>query len=237
MAINSVGENQSTAVQTPSSTRTDAADGNPKGTLGKDDFLKLLLVQLQYQDPTAPTDAETILNQTSQLAALESTQNTNNALEKLSASLKNTQEFSIIGSIGKRADLGSDAISQQEGSSSTFEVYFPENIKSGVVTMTDLEGNFVADIPIEMPENPDGTRADSLNAGVYQFTWDGLNDQGAKMESGFYRVNSKYIDTNDKQQSTRLGAYPIESVRFEDGKAFLKLGSNYVPLSDIVEVY
>ncbi len=217
--------------------RSDAKDGNPAGILGKDDFLKLLLVQLQYQDPTAPTDSETILNQTSQLAALESTQNTNAALEKLSASLASSQEFSIISSIGKRADLGSDAVSHTEGANTSFEVYFPEDIKSGVVTITDLEDNFVADIPIELPENADGTRADQLNAGVYQFSWDGLNTLGASSDSGIYRVNSKYLDTSGQEQSTRLGAYPIESVRFEDGKAFLKLGSNYVPLADIVEVY
>ncbi|MDQ7068417.1 MAG: flagellar hook capping FlgD N-terminal domain-containing protein [Sulfurimonas sp.] len=200
-------------------------------------FLQLLLVQLQYQDPTSPTDSETILTQTSQLAALESAQNTNDALEKLSLSLQTSQEFSIVNSIGKRADLGSDAITHEEGSSTTFEVYFPEDIKSGSVTITDLDGNFVADIPIEMPENADGTTADQLGAGVYQFTWDGLDARGVSQESGIYRVNSEYLDTADQQQTTRLGAYPIESVRFEEGKAFLKLGSSYVALEDIVEVY
>lgn len=232
MGITSTGANAALTAE-----RSNAKDGNPNGILGKDDFLKLLLVELQYQDPTAPTDTEKILSQTSQLASLESAQNTNDALEKLSASLSNSQEFSIVSSIGKRADLGSDAVAHEEGSNTTFEVYFPEDIKSGVVTITDLEDNFIADIPIEMPENADGTRADQLNAGVYQFTWDGLNSRGVSSDSGIYRVNSKYLDTNNEQQATRLGAYPIESVRFEDGKALLKLGSNYVPLSDIVEVY
>ncbi|RUM62887.1 MAG: flagellar hook capping protein [Sulfurimonas sp.] len=232
MGITSTGVNAALTAE-----RSNAKDGNPNSILGKDDFLKLLLVQLQYQDPTAPTDSETILNQTSQLAALESTQNTNNALEKLSASLQSSQEFSIISSIGKRADLGNNAIAHEEGSNTTFEVYFPEDIKSGVVTITDFEDNFIADIPIEIPKNTDGTRADQLNSGVYQFTWDGLDSSGMRVDSAIYKVNSKYLDTSGQEQSTRLGAYPIESVRFEDGKAFLKLGSNYVPLADIVEVY
>lgn len=205
---------------------------NPKGVLGKDDFLKLLLVELQYQDPTEPTDTEKILSQTSQLATLESTQNTNDALENLANSLQSAQEFSIVASIGKRADLGSDAISHEEGSSTTFEVYFPENIQSGTIDVTDLEDNVVATIPIEIPEDQE-----SLNSGVYQFTWDGLDNRGESVESGVYRVNSAYTDTDGTAQSTRLGAYPIESVRFEEGKPYLKLGSNYVALEDIVEVY
>ncbi|MEA2073870.1 MAG: flagellar hook capping FlgD N-terminal domain-containing protein [Campylobacterota bacterium] len=227
MAITATGENSALT----SSTTTGTAE-NPNGILGKDDFLKLLLVQLQYQDPTEPTDSEKILTQTSQLASLESAQNTNDALEKLSSSLQSSQEFSIVSSIGKRADLGSDAIAQEEGSPTTFEVYFPENIKSGTVDITDLEGNSVATIPIDIPEGQE-----SLNAGVYQFTWDGFNNNGESAESGIYRVNSAYTDPDGTAQSTRLGAYPIESVRFEEGKAFLKLGSNYVALEDIVEVY
>ena len=203
-----------------------------KSILGKDDFLKLLLVQLQHQDPTEPTDSESILTQTSQLAALESAQNTNEALESLSKSLQSSQEFSIISSIGKRADLGSDAISHEEGSNTTFEVYFPEDIANGTVTITDLEDNVIATIPIEIPEDED-----SLNADVYQFTWDGLNSRGESVDSGIYRVNSKYTDPSGNNKETRLGAYPVESVRFEDGKAYLKLGSNYVALEDIVEVY
>ncbi len=232
MAINSIGQNTATNGE-----YSEATVVEDKSILGKDDFLKLLLVQLQYQDPTEPTDSEKILTQTSQLASLESAQNTNDALESLSNSLQSSQEFSIVSSIGKRADLGSDAIAHEEGSNTTFEVYFPEDIASGTVDITDLEDNVIATIPIEMPEDEDGVKDDSLPADVYQFTWDGLDSNGEPVESGVYRVNSAYTDPNGTAQSTRLGAYPIESVRFEEGKAYLKLGSNYVALEDIVEVY
>ena len=48
-----------------------APEPEDKSVLGKDDFLTLLLVELQHQDPTEPTDSATILTQTSQLANLE----------------------------------------------------------------------------------------------------------------------------------------------------------------------
>jgi flagellar basal-body rod modification protein FlgD len=207
-------------------TPTNVADGNPNGILGKDDFLKLLLVQLQYQDPTSPTDAETILNQTSQLAALESTQNTTDALEKLSASLASSQQFSTIAAIGKTADLGSDSIAYTEGSSSTFEVYFPNSVEQGTVSITNEDGQTVG--TLDLGTNP---------AGVYQFTWDGLDAAGNAASSGIYSVNASYTDQNGNAQQTRLGAYPIESMRFENGNTLVKVGSNYVPLENIVEIY
>jgi len=221
MGITSTGANA-----TLSTDRTNVADGNPNGVLGKDDFLKLLLVELQYQDPTAPTDTEKILSQTSQLATLESADNTNKALEELAASLKSADQFGTIAAIGKTADLGSDAIAHEEGSNSTFEVYFPQSIQQGTVDITDASGNVVG--RVDVGTNP---------AGVYQFTWDGLDPNGNSVESGIYSVNSTYTDQDGNTQKTRLGAYPIESVRFDNGNTLVKVGSNYVPLENIVEVY
>ena len=235
MAINSVGENLAVAGQVNT-----VEEVENKNVLGKDDFMTLLLVQLQHQDPTEPMDSAEILTQTSQLAALEASANTNKALEELAASLQSTQEFSTIAAIGKRADLGSDAIAHDEGTVSKFEIYFPEDIAYGAVDITDLEGNIVATINIEVTEkdaNGDNVSANKLDAGVYTFEWNGINNKGEQAESGIYRVKSDYYTPLGDKESTRLGAYPIESVRFENGETYLKLGSNYVLLTDVVEVY
>jgi flagellar basal-body rod modification protein FlgD len=226
MAINSIGENVAT-----NGSYSEATETINKGVLGKDDFMKLLLVELQHQDPTEPMDSEKILTQTSQLASLESAENTNKALEDLAASLGSTNQFSTVSAIGKTADLGSNAIAHDEGDISSFEVYFPESIASGNVEILDSDGNIVDTIPIEMEEG-----ATSKDAGVYQFDWDGAMATG-NAESGVYYVTASYNDTSGNAQTTRMGAYPIESVRFEDGETLVKVGSNYVSLSDVTEVY
>ena len=227
MPINAYGNNAATSANTPvTQERSNTKDGNPNGILGKDDFLKLLLVELQYQDPTAPTDTEKILSQTSQLATLESSDNTNKALKELAASLSNAQQFGTIAAIGKTADLGSDAIAHEKNDSSTFEVYFPKDVEQGSIIVTDGNGNEVS--TIDVGTNP---------SGVYQFTWDGLNSSGQEAEGGIYHINANYTDGDGNAQKTRLGAYPIESVRFDNGNTLVKVGSNYVPLESIREVY
>ena len=205
---------------------TGASASNPKGILKKDDFLKLLLVQLQYQDPTSPTDTEKILSQTSQLASLESSDNTNKALEKLSASLGTAQQFSTIAAIGKTADLGNNSIAYEKGINSTFEVYFPKDIQSGSLELKDSSGNIVQTLGVT-----------ANKAGTYSFTWDGTRSDGLPADSGVYSVSANYTDTNGAAQTTKLGTYPIEAVRFDKGTSLVKVGSSYVPLDSIQEVY
>ncbi len=215
----------SSATETSALQSTSSTKENPNGVLGKDDFLKLLLTQLQYQDPTEPTDAATILTQTSQLASLESADNTNKALEELSATLSNGDQLSVIAAIGKTADLGSNAVTYDE-TATTFEMYFPSDVASGSVEILDSEGKIVQNMNIP-----------ARSSGVQKFTWDGTLSSGEYADPATYYVTASYKDPQGNDLTTRLGTYPIESVRFEEGNTLVKVGSNYVPVDKIVEIY
>ena len=221
MAINSIGQDSSVYGD-----YADKSSEKDKTKLGKDDFMTLLLVEMQHQDPTEPMDSEKILSQTSQLATLESAENTNKTLEDLAKSLGSSQQFSTIAAIGKTADLGSDTIRHEKNTSSTFEMYFPDNVNQGSIEITDGDGQVIKTIDV-------GTKS----SGVYQFTWDGTNGGGNLIDDGVFHANAKYTNDNGETKSTKLGAYPIESVRFDDGKTLVKLGSNYVSLDKVKEVY
>lgn len=222
MAIDAFGNNLSTSSATASST---PAGVNPNGILGKDDFLKLLLLQLKYQDPTSPMDSEKILTQTSQLASLEATSNTNKALETLAASLSASIQYSSVSAIGKIADTGSNAVVFEAGRVTNFEMYYPHNVQSGTINVLDINGNILKSMPL-----------DARNAGVGSFQWNGSDNSGNTVAPGIYYVESNYMDTNGQAQKTRIGTYPIESIRFDKGVASAKLGSNYVPFDSIKEI-
>lgn len=56
-----------------------------EGALGKDDFLKILITQLQNQDPTNPMDDREFISQMAQFSSLEQMTNMNKTLEKFIA--------------------------------------------------------------------------------------------------------------------------------------------------------
>lgn len=221
MAIDAYGNNAVTSTTTTAST----SSVNPNSVLGKDDFLKLLLLELKYQDPTAPMDSEKILSQTSQLAALESSKNTNKALETLAASLTSSMQYSGISAIGKIADTGSNAVSLEKAKNVDFQLYFPDDVTTGKVNIMDVNGNVLRTINIG-----------ATKAGNAQYTWDGKDNTGARLAEGVYYIESSYTKADNTTATTRVGRYPIESIKFDSGKTYAKLGASYVDFSTIKEV-
>ncbi len=62
-----------------------------KKELGKDDFLKLFITRLRYQNPLEPVNDEQFIAQMAQFSSLEQMQNMNSSLSELLTSQKDNQ--------------------------------------------------------------------------------------------------------------------------------------------------
>jgi flagellar basal-body rod modification protein FlgD len=76
---------------------SDATIQNPNGVLGKDDFLKLLVTQLQNQDPMNPMDEKDFMGQMAQFSTLEQITNLVSATDATGFSGQVSQSVALIG--------------------------------------------------------------------------------------------------------------------------------------------
>jgi flagellar basal-body rod modification protein FlgD len=67
------------------------------GTLGKDDFLRLLVTQLENQDPTSPLDDKEFISQMAQFSTLEQMTQMNTTLGNLIVNNKINLSYSLLG--------------------------------------------------------------------------------------------------------------------------------------------
>lgn len=64
--------------------------------LGQEDFLKILLAQLTYQDPLKPMDNQEFISQMAQFSALQQSQESNSNLQTLLSIQSANQSFSLL---------------------------------------------------------------------------------------------------------------------------------------------
>ncbi|GIW78948.1 MAG: flagellar basal body rod modification protein FlgD [Gemmatales bacterium] len=71
----------------------------PSNTLGREQFLNLLLIQLQNQDPLNPVSQSDFTDQLTQLSTLESLNSLNSNIQSLIALQQLTQGANLIGKV------------------------------------------------------------------------------------------------------------------------------------------
>jgi flagellar basal-body rod modification protein FlgD len=93
--------NSTTTTSTTGTTGSDTTGAstptNAKASLGKDDFLKLLVAQLQHQDPMSPMDDKDFMGQMAQFSSLEQMTNISTAIQRMDYSNQLSQSFALIG--------------------------------------------------------------------------------------------------------------------------------------------
>jgi flagellar basal-body rod modification protein FlgD len=66
-------------------------------SLDQDDFLKILITQLQHQDPTAPVEDKDFIAQMAQFSSLQQITNMNAGFQKMSGLLSSSEAAQVLG--------------------------------------------------------------------------------------------------------------------------------------------
>ena len=165
MTVSSTG-NTSLDALTNSYNSTDKAKAEKEDALGTDAFLKMLVAQLQNQDPLNPMDGTDFSAQLAQFSQLEQLMNLNTSMDDLAKSFTTDSDKDLVSYIGKQVtgEIESMEVKNGEVSGGFFSLSGNAEI---MVSITDASGNTVKNMSL-------GTKG----PGAHLIEWDGTDEIG-----------------------------------------------------------
>jgi flagellar basal-body rod modification protein FlgD len=167
------------AQQTNTATASSSASQSSNNALSSlssnfGDFLKLLMTQLQNQDPSSPLDTNQFTSELVQFSSVEQQINTNTSLTQLIQLTQAGEVMQGSSMTGKRVTVSSDHVPLQNG--------------QGTIQFTAPAAEPV-DIAIY---NDSGAKlSDSMlmaSKGSNTWTWNGITSSGSTVPDGSYKV-------------------------------------------------
>ncbi len=208
---------------------TDTVSGS-NSKLDQMDFLKLLMIQLSYQDPLNPMDSAQFSAQLAEFSQLEQltlmNENLDYAMQTnlvLAQSVNNTMAATMIGqdvlAYGNEVEL-------EEGEEATLNYNLSASAQTVTITIKDEAGVTVRTIEVGAQSSDD-----------QQVVWDGLDDDGDELPAGVYTFNvSAETSSGTTVQATTYTAGTINGVSYVDGMAQFLVGSMQISLGDVYKI-
>ena len=208
-----------------------ASGGLTNGTsMGKEDFLKLMLAQLQNQDPLSPMEGTEFASQLAQFTSLEQLMNLNDSMDTsinanyyLSQSINNTLAATLI---GKEVKLSGNSF-QNNGQETTTLGYNLSNSASSVTVKIYNDSGVLVKTIENAPKN----------SGDNKLIWNFTDNEGNSVPQGRYtfKVEPKDAESNLMSYSSYvLGK--IDGVKFTENGTMLVVNGAQYNLSDIMEI-
>ena len=162
----------------PASALGTLASSAPSSADSEQRFLKLLVTQLNNQDPLNPLDNAQLTSQLAQMSTVSGIEKLNAAFQSLIAQSGSSQVLQSAALIGRTVLVPGNDLSLQQGAAVPFAVDLPSAADSVKVTITNAAGATVRSYD-----------AGALPQGVKTLSWDGMGDNGAPVTDGKYTVN------------------------------------------------
>jgi len=198
---------------------------NSLQSLGEDDFLKLFVTQLQYQDPLSPMDSTGFTSQLAQFSSLEQLTNINTAIGNLASSQALTQNALAAGLIGKNVLVAGNQISLAGTANISFAL--PTATAQTNLSIYNASGQCVRQVSLG-----------AENSGSITYTWDGKDSQGNTLPDGNYTYSVAAADATGAAVSATTSTYGmVTGVTLQNNLTYLVLDSGLqVQLSSIQEI-
>lgn len=221
MAVNAMGNSSLDALSNSYKSKETEKD---EDVLGRDAFLTMLVAQLKNQDPLNPMEGSDFSAQLAQFSQLEQLMNLNDTMESLKESEGSGSQANVTDYVGKVVTGDVDAIEVVDGT--PFGGFYNiEKAADVMVKVYDKDGNEVRTL-----------YPGQKTPGTYDFNWDGRDNAGAAVEDGSYKYTVLANDGSGFAAVPTSVTGTVESIVYNEGKAYLKVQGILVDPEALVQV-
>ncbi|MFP4647728.1 MAG: flagellar hook assembly protein FlgD [Halorhodospira sp.] len=169
--------------------------------IGHEDFLELMMTQLENQDPMDPQDSDQMMGQIAQFTTASGVEQLQSDFEKFFEHMRSDQSLRAAQLVGREVVTESRQARLPE-----------EGEMEALLALERSAPNLTVEIENEAGEQVHREQLGEMEAGEHTFTWDGTTEDGQRLPQGQYQLNA-YVEDGDKQESvpTLVGA-PVTSV-------------------------
>lgn len=190
-----------------------------KKELGKEDFLKMMMVQLQHQDPTNPMKPEDMLSKMATLATVEGIQNMGKQLGELKHQNRPMEQMAMTHLIGKTLTVDRQRFFHREKQPTYVGFQLSRPAEEVKLSLLDERGEVI--LSKQLGPQP---------AGAVGWSWDGLLESGIVAKTGQYqfRVTAQDVSHQDipVESTAKL---PVIGVSFESSEPVFLVGQPEKP--------
>lgn len=182
-----------------------------KKTLGKDDFLRIMLTQMRNQDPTSPFKAEQMATEMAQFTSVEQLQNLNASFAKFAGQNQPLEKLAMTQMIGKLVTVDRDRFPHIEGEKEALSIVLPKDATQVQVEVVNDQG-----------ETLHRQELGNQKAGIVSFTWDGLKANRLPAKAGNYQIRAQAVDARGTEMDLNNQVKArIAGVSFEGNEPIL----------------
>lgn len=201
-----------------------AAPAPNAASLGQEDFLRMLIAQLENQDPLNPQEATEFSSQLAQFSSLEQEIAMRSALDQISAALTGGEKSTAIDLIGRDV-VAETSQFELAGDHARLQYELAGASESTILEIRDARGALVYSEDL-------GARA----SGMGQFVWDGRDRSGIPLRDGVYQFEVLATSELLPVAARTLVQGRVSSADVSGSNPFVRMGELVVPLSNVLEV-
>lgn len=197
----------------------------------KNQFLSILLTQMQNQNPLDPMDTKEFTGQLTQFSSLEQQIDTNTKLDSLLSSLNQSSLSAAFGYIGQYVDLDSATSTMQE-SAANWTYALPSDATSVEVTIKDANGNILYK---GVMQDAEGNK--NMGAGTYNFGITNEDLTTAQADGAVLTMSISALDKDGKAITTDIHTtVKVDSVQSDSEGTYLQAGGLLFEISDVKKI-